>query len=235
MCKKQFFCWDPRLLYVAWLINPLSRISEISPLNSMKRMMTPTTMVIVIVVVSMMREGKVTCCDNQYGRHKARNWGPKGPWGPTLLVLTSCKSVYHTKCKTTHTYMYNPLPILFVRVPFLARQNKLLLKAIWQIGAAMRPRKQIKLQFARREFFLAVSKMTMLATWREAGAEISWMKLGAFQSQFFTAIFLFKQSRNVFSKARTSEMSELRILVVLKSWPHFSAILIALHFNLVIT
>ena len=182
-----------------------------------------------------MREGKVTCCDNQCRRHKARNWGPKSPWGPTLLVLTNCKSIHHTKCITTHTYMYNLFPILFVRVPFLARQNKLLLKAIWQIGAAMRPRKQIKLQFARREFFLAVSKMTMLATWREAGAEISWMKLGAFQSQFFHSHFSFlKQSRNVFSKARTSEMSELCILVVLKSWPHFSAILIALHFNLVI-
>ena len=69
--------------------------------------------------------------------------------------------------------MYKPFPILFVRVPFLARQNKLLLKAIWQIAAAMRPRKQIKLQFARPQFFQAVSKMTMLATWREAGAEIS--------------------------------------------------------------
>ena len=38
-------------------------------------------------------------------------------------------------------------------LPFLARQNKLALQAIWQIAAAMRPGKQIKLQFARRQFF----------------------------------------------------------------------------------
>ena len=48
---------------------------------------------------------------------------------------------------------YNkPFLELFVRAPFLARQNKLLLKAILQI-AAMQPRKQIKLQFARRKVF----------------------------------------------------------------------------------
>ena len=57
-------------------------------------------------------------------------------------------------------------------LPFLARQNKLLLKAIWQIGAAMRPRKQIKLQFARPQSF-RLSPNDDAGDMPEAGAEIS--------------------------------------------------------------
>ena len=60
----------------------------------------------------------------------------------------------------------------------------------------MRPRKQIKLQFARPQSF-RLSPNDDAGDMPEAGAEISWMKLGAsLQSQFFTPIFLLKQAGN---------------------------------------